>query len=129
MIYVDTSAAVKRVFAEAGSETVRSVLQDAADAGEVMVSSFLLRVELTRFVRREALGLVWVERGLSGFALAPVSEAVVDAACAIERNIRSLDAVHLATAQILNSSEDPVRILTFDNAMRTAAEELGFALV
>ena len=39
--------------------------------------------------------------------------------------VRTLDALHLATAVFLNSESDPVQLASFDARMLTAARALG----
>jgi len=56
-----------------------------------------------------------------------VNDRVLNAAGALlPEEMRSLDAIHLATAQQLGA--DLARIVTYDERMATAAKELGFAV-
>jgi predicted nucleic acid-binding protein len=43
--------------------------------------------------------------------------------------LRTLDALHLATAVFLNAESDPVQLASYDNRLITAAQALGIAVV
>ena len=42
--------------------------------------------------------------------------------------VRTLDALHLATAIFLNAESDPVQLASYDNRLRAAAQTLGIPL-
>jgi predicted nucleic acid-binding protein len=64
---------------------------------------------------------------LNRFDLARVSDRVLNAAGSLlPHDIRSLDAIHLATAQQFGA--DVARIVTYDERMSRAAEALGFVV-
>lgn len=64
---------------------------------------------------------------LARFDLVRVNDRVLDAAGSLlPASIRSLDAIHLATAQQLGA--DLARIVTYDERMSSAAQALGFAV-
>lgn len=106
---------------EAGHDTLRAAL-----AGwDGLASSALLRVEALRACGR--YGAEETERaraGLRGIALLPVDDAVLELAAALEpAALRSLDAIHLATA--LSLEADLGVMLVYDEPLRTAALEAG----
>ena len=74
-----------------------------------------------------SLGPDAVRRGhvvLDHVGLVRISDRVVDAAGAMQPvELRSLDAIHLATAQQLGV--DLARIVTYDDRMAAAANHLG----
>ncbi len=121
-LYLDTSAFVKVVVEEDGSGALRTFL---ADHRARRVSSTLLRTEALRAVRHlgpEALAAV--RDGLRRIDLIGIDDRVLDAAGVLEpRVLRTLDAVHLATA--LSIGDDLEAIVTYDARMVEAARLLG----
>jgi predicted nucleic acid-binding protein len=99
MIYLDTSALVKLIRREPESDT----LADWLDArGSVLwVSSTLVEVELPRALRRTDPALLAdVPATVARVARYEIDEVVRAAAAAFpDPNLRSLDAIHLATAR------------------------------
>lgn len=124
-IYVDSSAVVKLVVEEPESLALRHYLRRRAP----LVSSALARTEVLRAVLRQ--GAHAVGRGrlvLSRLDLLRVNDRILDAAATLQpENIRSLDAVHLASAQQLGS--DLSRIVSYDERMLDAAWSLGLETV
>lgn len=122
--YVDSSAIVKLVVREPESAALRRYLRRRRP----LVSSALARTEVARALL--PLGPDVVVRGqrvLTRLDLARVNDRVLTAAGSmLPANIRSLDAIHLATAQQLGS--DLARIVTYDERMSRAARTLGFAV-
>ncbi len=123
--YVDSSALVKLVVREAESIALLRYLQ----RHRPLVSSALARTEVLRALL--PLGRQAIERGrdvLMRIDMARVNDAVLEAAgILLPVNLRSLDAIHLATAQQL--STDLARIVTYDERMAVAARALGFRVV
>ena len=121
-LYLDSSAFVKLVVEETKSAAVRSFL---ADRGARRVSSALLRTECLRAVRR--LGpdaLATVREGLRRVDLIGIDDRILDAAGILEpRVLRTLDAIHLATAMAVG--DDLEAILSYDEQMLEAARLLG----
>ncbi len=99
MIYLDTSAAVKLLRAETESHALTDWINSQQFG---LVSSTLLEIELTRAVRRIDVALLPLVPGL----LARVSRHEMDAtvrqaaATYTDPRLRSLDAIHLATAHV-----------------------------
>jgi predicted nucleic acid-binding protein len=118
--YLDTSALLKLVFDEPERPALRTFIAQAA----VPLASVLLRIEAVRACRRLAADAAEVaERLVRGVQLIPIDQQVVDAACVIEDpGLRSLDAIHLATA--LTISPRPV-IVTYDHRLADAAVASG----
>jgi predicted nucleic acid-binding protein len=77
------------------------------------------------------LGRQAIERGrdvLTRVDLARVNESVLETAGTIlPAPVRSLDAIHLATAQQLGT--DLARIVTYDERLAAAARALGFRVI
>lgn len=121
VVYLDSSAAVKLVVHEIESDAlVRWVAVRSA-----LVSSALLRTELLRAVRREDPDRLERARAtLRRFDLHAIGEDVLEAASSLNPvSLRSLDAIHLATAHRL--AADLEAIVTYDRRMIEGARALG----
>lgn len=96
-VYLDSSAAVKLALQEAESEALRGFLLDHP----LQMSSRIVEVELPRALARSGVtnwpaATRWI---LDSVALIDLGPAIREAAGAIGPvNLRSLDAIHLATA-------------------------------
>ena len=123
--YLDSSAIVKLVFREAESSALTSYLRRRRP----LVSSALARTEVERAVL--PLGSTGVGRAreiLARFELVRINDRVLAAAGALlPPDIRSLDAIHLATAKLLG--QELRRIVTYDDRMASAARALGMMVV
>ena len=123
--YLDSSAIVKLAVAEPESAALRSYLRRRRP----LVSSALARTEVGRALA--PIGATAVTRGrqaLTRINLVRVSDRVLEAAARVAPpELRSLDAIHLATAQQLGVSL--VRIVTYDERMFDAAQAAGWAAV
>ena len=125
-LYLDSSAFVKLVVTDEESVAVRAFLS-AYDARRV--SSALLRTEALRAVRH--LGpdaLATVREGLRRVDLIGIDDRILDAAGSLEPQVlRTLDAIHLATA--LAVGDDLDAIVTYDEQMIEAARLIGLSTV
>lgn len=122
--YLDSSAIVKLAVDEVESAALRSYLRRRRP----LVSSSLARTEVGRAV--VPLGEIAVLRGkavLRPIELLKVSDHVLDlAATLLPLRLRSLDAIHLATAHQLGAT---LRLLvTYDERMAQGARALGWAV-
>jgi predicted nucleic acid-binding protein len=133
--YVDASALLRILFTEPGPSVPLT-------RGERLVSSELVEVETFRAVDRERLmGILddaqtAVKRKELTDLLAMVDLAAIDAAV-VERakspfavNVRALDAVHVATAEVLVSEAGVERLefWTHDERQATAALSRGLTV-
>lgn len=122
MIYLDTSAAIKLLVPETHSVALGTWLADRDDPA---FSSGLLRVELRRALHRIAANVELHEQAeqlLGGMHLRPI-DAVTEHAAQLEgTHLRSLDAIHLATA--LSSDPAPV-LVTYDTGLARHATHTG----
>ncbi len=123
-IYLDSSAIVKLVVHEPESAALRWYLRRRRP----LISSALARTEVARALL--PLGGDIAARSqdvLSRLDLVRVNDRVLTAAGSmLPEDIRSLDAIHLATAQQLG--DDLGRIVTYDDRMSRAARALGLAV-
>jgi predicted nucleic acid-binding protein len=119
--YLDSSAIVKLAVAEPESAGLRRYLRRRRP----LVSSALARTEVARALL--PLGESAVRRGqevLARLELIRVSERILVAAGALlPTELRSLDAIHLATAQQLGG--DLARLVTYDERLGAAAQAAG----
>lgn len=120
-LYLDSSALVKLVQDEDGSTELRSYLHRSSDR---LVSSTLARVEVVRAVRDGGPDLVpLARRQLRRLFLVPMHRALLDEAAELGSGLlRSLDAIHLATAQRLGGELRAV--VTYDVRMQAEATAL-----
>ena len=122
MIYLDTSAALKLVIPEA--ETPALEMWIAERAGVPRVSSRLLRIEMLRSVARNA-----PERAsranviLSSIAALSIDDIAPTAEVIGDRTLRSLDAIHLATAHQLRT--ELTAFVCYDKRLSDSARMLG----
>ena len=121
-LYLDSSAFVKVVVEEAESAALRAFL--AGNSGR-RVSSALLRTEALRAVLHVGPdALANVREGLRRVDLVAIDDRILDSAGILEpRVLRTLDAIHLATALAVGDDLDAV--VTYDERMLEAARLLG----
>lgn len=119
--YLDTSAFIKLVRSEPESPALRAELA----AGDAAVSSALLLVEGRRAAARYgSLARVRARSALSTIALLPLDDVTLDTAAGLEpAELRSLDALHLATAAGLG--DDLGRFYCYDARLASAGAVLG----
>lgn len=124
--YLDTSALVKLVVAEAETFALQAWLRAAP---RTPVSSDLARTELMRAVRRVAPDRVLRARMvLDSVTILQVTTAMFEEAGRLDPTLlRNLDAVHLAAAVALGDDLDGV--VTYDERMAGAAEVNGLAVL
>jgi predicted nucleic acid-binding protein len=125
MIYLDSSVALARLFAEARQ----------APAGiwaKELVASRLLEYEVWNPVHRRGLGKTHADaarRILGRVTLIEMAPPVL--ARALEpfpTPVRTLDALHLATLLHVSENYQRLTLASFDDRMRRAASALGIAL-
>jgi uncharacterized protein len=123
VIYLDTSAFVKLVWSERETPTLQAFLARRREL--LLVSSSLLTVEARRAVLREdAAQLPRADLLLTRIGQVGVTRAVIEAASRLpDPSIRSLDAIHVATALQLRPDLDA--LVTYDISLASAAERQG----
>lgn len=121
MIYLDTSAFLRLIRDEEGSTALRGYIGERGD----LVSSTLLVVEARRGVlRRDPRRLPEVDAALDRVDVLEMSDAVIESASRLpDPLLRSLDAIHLATALLIR--EDVDALLTYDDRLAEAARTHG----
>jgi uncharacterized protein len=119
--YIDTSAAFKLLAAEEHAEAFLAFYREHRH--DAWISSDLLRIEVTRAVTRHWRALIPdAQRLLDAFEYIQIDEDVVRTAM-VEPDplLRSLDAIHLATARLLG--EELTALLTYDDRLVKAAAD------
>ena len=125
MWYADTSALAKLVLREPGSAALRAALRDAGE----LVASALVTTELTRAARRVRPDLgPRIAALLDTLFLVDLDRDILTAAAALPPpEVRTLDAIHVATALVLGDALDAV--VTYDSRMGEAARAAGLAVI
>ena len=135
MKYVDASAVLRVLFAEPGPAVLLA-------AGDRVASSELIEVETFRAVDRERLlgnlddSQTALKRKdltdlLAMLDLAAIDRMVIDRAKnSFAVNVRALDAIHVATAEILaaEGEGEPLEFWTHDDRQATAALSRGLTV-
>lgn len=130
MIYLDTCAVAKLARHEYETEALFDWLERQGE--ESLISSVLLEVELERALRRaDPAALPRIPRILSGITRIELTASIRAAAGAYQDPLlRSLDAVHLATAQaVTDGGEELTAFVTYDKRLIAAARAAGVTVV
>jgi predicted nucleic acid-binding protein len=120
-LYLDSSAVLKFIFSEPESAIAKKEIRG------VLYSSELVRVEVVRSVLRNEPELL--ERALDVLSKIHIIKIKSGIMVQAERlpshvKIRGMDAIHLASANILGRAGHTV--VTYDRNMAKAAKALGF---
>ena len=120
MLYLDSSAIVKLVVREPETDALVEVVR----ADPAVVSSALAVTEVVRAVARSGVSPSRAEAVLDGIALIPIDEGILPAAGSLApRDLRTLDAIHLASA--LSFGRDLEGLVTYDQRLAEAATGAG----
>lgn len=124
-VYLDASALVKLVIEEDESAALLRYLRRRPDP----VSSALSRVEVMRAVgRQDEAARTRAEELLASIQILRIDDAILSEAASLRpHSLRSLDAIHLASARALRSDLDAV--VAYDERMLEAAKLLGLETV
>jgi len=122
-LYLDSSALVKLVL----PETESAALLESLAEWPIRISSDLAHLEVMRAVRRATTDSAAEQRAeevLAALYLLKIDSEILGRAARLEpRALRSLDAVHLASA--LSLGDDLGAIVIYDGALSTAAAACG----
>jgi uncharacterized protein len=122
VIYLDTSAAIKVLLDETGSEDVARLFDERED----LLASRLLAIELHAVAERRDLNLAHVRELLERVSLVSLTDEVAQRAIDLRSGLRTLDALHLATAATLGSLV--TAFLSYDRELNAAAARYGVPL-
>ena len=136
-LYAESSAVLSWLLGESGQA---AVLREMSGA-EQIVTSTLTIVECSRAVARarnakrikeaeELAALRLLDDAASSWHVLNISEYVADRARAAfpREPVRTLDALHLASALVFAEALATVRVLSLDERVRENAAALGFAI-
>lgn len=128
-VYVDSSALIKRVVAEAESTALEDFLEEHYLQAHLLASSSLAWVEVSRAVLArvkptDGAGDL-IEEALAGIDERAMTADVISVARRIEPLIlRSLDAIHLATAVLIDAD----LVVTYDDRLADACRRNALAV-
>lgn len=128
-VYVDSSALIKRVVAEKESAELLSFLDAHYQQDDVLATSSLGLVEVSRAVLARARSPIaagdLIDEAMSGIDERPMTADVISVARRVEPVIlRSLDAIHLATAVLIDADV----VVTYDNRLADACRRNSLAV-
>ena len=124
-VYLDPSAAAKRLVREAESQALADYL-DQLDPEEQPASSMLLETELRRFATRLDLAQTAVSDLLDRIDLVePDRSLFAEAGLLPGPALRTLDALHLATALRIDASA----VVAYDRRLQQAAHAFGLPTI
>lgn len=135
LVYIDSSALLKRSIEEPESETLERTLAEYVESDVSLVSSSLAWIEVSRALLRVDSGAnpggddviaEAIDDALAGIAERPIDDSVIAIARRTQpRRLRSLDAIHLATALLLDVDE----VVVYDERLLSACREHGLITV
>ncbi len=122
-VYIDTSAFVKLCWREQESDALRAHL-----SGRPLISSVVLHVEAVRAaLRRSPADVTIAQQRLRRVSRLDIAAATIGiASTMLPPEVRSLDAIHLAAARLLDADLD--ELVTYDDRMRQAAIAQGLSV-
>lgn len=127
LLYLDSSAILKLIVRETETPDLLALLVDY----EERASSAIARVEVLRAVRRVRGSKNELRRAadvLARIALIGLDADILTRASELEpAELRSLDALHLATA--LSTGEDLAALVSYDRRLTLAAKQLAVPVV
>ncbi|MFT4188273.1 MAG: type II toxin-antitoxin system VapC family toxin [Aeromicrobium sp.] len=118
--YLDTSVAI-HAFTR-NPRAVEWFNEATADPTASVLSSRLLRTEMTRYLRREGIEVARRAEILDYVAFLAITDSVLATAEAITEHVRTLDAIHIASALATGAEV----MVSHDTRLLEVAEFLGF---
>ena len=138
ILYLDTSALVKRYIAEIDAPAVAALIAQAERVGTSLITRAEVAAALAKGVRIGTLhhddagkALAVFRSQWRDFQRLQVTEALVARADALawEHGLRGYDAVHLAAAQRWQEAlDEPVALATFDRQLWQAGQSVGLGV-
>lgn len=129
VVFMDTSALVKRYVAEQGSRFVAQFFEPNTQATAIFVSTLTYVEVIAAFSRRlpappETLAQRFVDDYRRGMEKIPVGATIIERAAALSRahRLRAADAIQLASALRIATTVRKLMLLTADAEMIMAAQ-------
>jgi predicted nucleic acid-binding protein len=128
-VYVDSSALVKRVVVEKESAELLSFLDAHYQRDDLLATSSLGMAEVSRAVLARARSPIaagdLIDEAMSGINERPMTAEVLSVARRVEPLIlRTLDAIHLATAVLIDADV----VVTYDDRLADACRRNSLAV-
>lgn len=125
--YLDSSAFCKVFLEEDHSDQMREFFTSQGSKGRLVVS-FLTELETKRALSRLGVDPSQALDAIEAIPLIPVStEVFARAKDVLPKSLKSLDAIHLATALLLKNLG--VEMVTFDKQLASAARQNGIEAI
>ena len=136
-VYAESSAVLSWLLGEAGHE---AVLEELSTADQVVTSTLtiiecsraLARARSTRRVKpaEELAALRLLDEAAASWHVLDISDRVAERACASfpHEPVRTLDALHLATAVVFAEALGSLRVVSLDDRVRSNVKALGMSL-
>ena len=135
ILYLDSSALVKRYVCEPGADETRAAIEAATVVGTVVISRAEVAAAMSKAVRMNVLtrSEAWAclqafRAEWDRFVQVQATQTVVARADALawEQGLRGYEAVHLAAASVWQDNmARPVTCYTFDLGLWRAAQRVG----
>lgn len=126
MIYLDSSALVKRVREELESAALARWLAEQDD--QIAISSSLVRVEVVRAVTADGPEVIARARKIfQELNHVQLTYGLLDVAANLTFPLRSLDAIHLASA--MRAGRELTAFVAYDRRLLAAAKDAGLPTV
>lgn len=122
IVYLDSSVGLRTILDVPERLRLQEWMQTP---GMSLVSSRLLRTEVVRVLRRDGRPLSDAAPLLDRVGTIDLTRETHSVAESIERHIKTLDALHLATALLVG---EPVTVASHDATMKRVAEQLGLSV-
>ena len=125
--YFDSSALVKMFSSENHSVEFQNFFLTQIKAQSKLFSSALSKVEIFRSLQRQEKDVSLVDEFLKSLSLLRLSDSVISLAQIVAPGLRSLDAIHLATALQLRPLD--LTFVTYDKPLAKAAKDAGLPCI
>lgn len=123
LVYLDSSVALRTILDVPDRQLLQSWMHSP---GTTFVSSRLLGTEVIRVLRRDNRSPADAAPLLDRVGMLELSRATHTVAESIERHVKTLDALHLATALLIG---EPLTLATHDSRMKDVAGYLGMHVI
>lgn len=127
IVYLDSSVVAKLLLDEDATPQIRDSVRTMVGDGARLISSQLLHTEVHRVAFREALDPRSVDQVLNGLHLHSPTVGTLRRAASFRFHVKTLDAIHLATAVELDLPD--LALFSLDHQMLRGAETLSIPLI